>query len=311
MRVSVVLTSCDRDRFLVEALTSVVGQQLDGDWEVVVGDDGSGPRTREILAEFRDRHPGRIRIVRQERRVGLSRNFAAAFEVCRGEYVALIDDDDLWTSPEKMRLQCEDLDAHPECTVSFHVSRHFHEDGSAPDSFLRLRRQARFYDLDDLRDGGFIPTSATMLRRSAVAPLPDWFVELRSHEWPLQLLAARHGAVSFLDEVLSATRIHSAGDYNGRSAIDQHHYSTWNIELLRRHLDFMDVPATSRLLAREYYELATKYRYAGDFDRAMKWCWRSLLERGTDAPVPLGTRLRLLGDALLHAADARLRYGRR
>lgn len=311
MRVSVVLSSCDRDRFLAEALTSAVGQRLDGDWEIVVGDDASGAWTREILEEFRSRHPERVRLVLQPRRVGLARNFAAAFAACRGEYVALLDDDDFWSSPDKLRLQCEDLDAHPECTVSFHVTRHFHEDGSAPDSFLRLRRRARFYDLDDLRDGGFIPTSATMLRRSAVAPLPDWFVGLRSHEWPLQLLAARHGAVSFLDEVLSATRIHAAGDYNGRSAIDQHHYSIHNIELLRRHLDCMDVPATARLLSREYYEVATKYRLAGDFDRAARWCWRSILERGRDAPVPLGTRLRLLGDALLHAADARLRYGDR
>jgi len=310
MRVSVVLTSCDRDRFLVEALTSAVGQRLDGDWEIVVGDDASGAPTQEILDDFGARHPERIRVVRQERRVGLARNFAAAFAVCRGDYVALLDDDDFWTSPDKLRRQCEDLDAHPECTVSFHVTRHFHEDGSAPDSYLRLRRAARYYDLDDLRDGGFIPTSATMFRRRAVAPLPDWFGELRSHEWPLQLLAARHGAVSFLDELLSATRIHPAGDYNGRSAIDQHHYSTHNIELLRRHLDFMDVPATARLLAREYYELATKYRSAGDFDRAAKWCWRSLVERRTGDPVPFGVRARLLGDALLHAADARLRYRR-
>ncbi len=310
MRISVALTSCNRDRFLVEAIESVLAQEVDGDYEIVVGDDASGPRTREILTDYRARYPEKVRLLLHERNLGLVRNFASVFDACRGQYVAMLDDDDLWVSPQKLRHQAAYLDDHPDCTLCFHDSRHFHDDGSQPDHFVFLRRRAEQYGLDDLRAGGFIPTSAAMFRRSVIAPLPPWFLNLRSHEWTIHLLCAKRGTVGYIDEPLAATRIHAGGKWNGKTAIQQYEQIIHNTTTLEANLPFMRGPTTDFLLARAYFELASEYGRNGDFDRASLWAWRSLHKCPSHPALPFAPRLRRLMASFGRSIDARLRHSK-
>jgi glycosyltransferase involved in cell wall biosynthesis len=99
--VTVVIPTRDRWPLLSRtALRSALGQQH-VEHEVVVVDDGSTDETAQRLDEIAD---PRLRIVRHERPLGVSRARNAGIAAARGEWVAFLDDDDLW-APEKLALQ--------------------------------------------------------------------------------------------------------------------------------------------------------------------------------------------------------------
>lgn len=111
-KISILLATCDRAHFLDRTIKSIREQTL-SDWELVVADDGSRDGTPEVVAEWRRKEP-RIVYVRNERNIGISKNYNTGFRVMRGEYAAMIDDDDPWTVKDKLAKQVEFLDDNPE-----------------------------------------------------------------------------------------------------------------------------------------------------------------------------------------------------
>lgn len=118
-RVSVVVIFLNAERFLEEAIQSVIGQTRQ-DWELLMVDDGSSDRSSAIARRFAEREPSRVRYLEhpghQNRGMSASRNLG--IRQARGEYVALLDADDVWL-PEKLERQVAILDAHPEAALVF------------------------------------------------------------------------------------------------------------------------------------------------------------------------------------------------
>lgn len=95
VRTSVALCTYNGARYLERQLDTLLSQTLPPD-EIVVRDDQSTDETRELLACYDAAHPGRFRIKVNAERLGSSANFVAAVADCRGQYVALCDQDDEW-----------------------------------------------------------------------------------------------------------------------------------------------------------------------------------------------------------------------
>lgn len=102
--VSVVMPTHNRSDIMLATLASVLAQR-GVDLEVVVVDDGSHDDTPAVLAAVEDE---RVRVLRHDepRGVGNARN--TGIEAARGEWVAPLDDDDLW-APEKLAAQLAEL----------------------------------------------------------------------------------------------------------------------------------------------------------------------------------------------------------
>lgn len=90
------------------AIESVRSQAF-GDWELIVADDGSTDNTPEVMKEWQKKEP-RIVLIRSEKNQGISKNYNRGFRIARGEYVAMIDDDDPWCDPQKLEKQVAFLD---------------------------------------------------------------------------------------------------------------------------------------------------------------------------------------------------------
>jgi teichuronic acid biosynthesis glycosyltransferase TuaG len=103
-RVTVVIPARNSERFLAEALESVLAQSY-SDWEAVVADDASTDRSYELAQQFAAEHPERIRAIRLERNSGpaVARNAAIAASQ-GGELIALLDSDDRWLSAYLERM---------------------------------------------------------------------------------------------------------------------------------------------------------------------------------------------------------------
>jgi len=169
MKLSVMMITYNHERYIRQALDSVLMQEVDFPYEIVVGEDNSTDSTRAILLEYASRHPDKIRLLLHDKNVGVIRNFFATMEACRGEYIALLEGDDYWTSDQKLRTQVDSLDRHPDYAISFHnVTGHFEEGGRADFNYVNAD-QPDTIELADLLEDNVIPTCSAVF-----PPGADW-----------------------------------------------------------------------------------------------------------------------------------------
>jgi glycosyltransferase involved in cell wall biosynthesis len=221
MKVSVSLITYNHEAFITQALEGALMQQTDFAYEIVVGEDGSTDRTREIVLAFQQRHPDKLRLLPSEGNLGMMVNFVRTLQACTGEYVALLEGDDYWTDPEKLQRQADYLDDHPECSTSFHNARIHFEDGSQPPRLYNPPDQQPVSSIEDLWHNNFMATCSVMFRNGLSRRLPEWFEQMRFGDWPLHILHAQQGAVGYLNRVMAVYRIHSGGVFGSMSRIRQ------------------------------------------------------------------------------------------
>jgi hypothetical protein len=113
IRVSVVLPVWNGERFLAEAVESVLSQTL-GTIELLLIDDGSTDATPEIARGFAERDP-RVRVIRLDRS-GIAHALNAGIAHAQGEFVARMDGDDI-CHPSRLMKQIAHLDANADCVA--------------------------------------------------------------------------------------------------------------------------------------------------------------------------------------------------
>ena len=222
IRVSVCCITYNHERFLAQAIESVLMQETDFDVELVIGEDCSTDSTRIIAQEYERRYPDRIRVLTPSVNLGIMPNFLATVAACQGEYLALLEGDDYWTDTTKLQRQVDALRANQDCALCFHDAEIFHDIGSEPMLIFSQHVAAhvlpppadegaalKFTQLDLARAGWIIPTASLLFRVSSLPqPLPVWFAGVYSGDYTLHLLSTRWGPALYLPRLMSRYRMH-------------------------------------------------------------------------------------------------------
>ena len=112
--VSVGVLSYNQARYIRSALDSIICQEVNFNYEIVVADDFSTDGTRDILLEYAKKFPNVIRLILQEENVGLVENSKCLKRACRGRYRATNDGDDFWIDTDRLQRQVDFLENNPE-----------------------------------------------------------------------------------------------------------------------------------------------------------------------------------------------------
>jgi glycosyltransferase involved in cell wall biosynthesis len=228
MKVSVLVSTYNQDKYVAQAIDSVLMQEVGFDCEIVIGEDASTDRTRQIVLGFQKRYPDRIRVLlrdavdaERDRAVGLGgkANFVQSLQACQGQYVALLDGDDYWTDVHKLQKQVDFLDTHPDFAICCHNVTVFYEDGSKEPANLIPPDHREVSTIEDLFFVNSIPTCSTVFRRGLFGELPDWFFSLAIGDWPMHIMNAQHGKIRYINEVMAAYRVHGQGVWSSRNPI--------------------------------------------------------------------------------------------
>lgn len=115
MKVSVVLPVYNAGSDLRQAVGSILEQEM-GEFELIIIDDASTDRSAERIRNYAQADP-RVRPVYHSRNAGLSSTLNEGLELARGELVARMDQDDE-SLPNRLRVQTNFMDAHPEVVVA-------------------------------------------------------------------------------------------------------------------------------------------------------------------------------------------------
>lgn len=115
-KVSIItLTHQGREKFLPEMIQSVLNQTVT-DWELIVVDNGDYETTAKIIGELAA-DDKRFVYIRNTNDPGISAARNQGLKAARGEFLAILDSDDLWADKEKLKKQIEYLNTHPDCAV--------------------------------------------------------------------------------------------------------------------------------------------------------------------------------------------------
>jgi glycosyltransferase involved in cell wall biosynthesis len=203
--ITVIITTCNRPTFVVEAVESVFAQTY-SPIEVIVVDDGSGPDTATALAPYMSR----VRYIYQSRRgPAAARNRGLRF--ARGELIAFLDDDDKWM-PEKLHRQVEYLNRHPEVGLlhtetlrwNYRADRFEKKEGSIRDTYVGWCFDRLFFY------GNSIMPSTVLIRRQCVERI-GFFAEEFLHiadDYDYFLRISKQFPVGFISEPLIYYRLH-------------------------------------------------------------------------------------------------------
>ena len=113
-KVSIVIPLYNKEKFIAQTLNSILSQTFQ-DWECIVVDDGSNDLGPKIVTKYTSNFPNRFTLIRQiNSGQAIARNVGISKAV--GEYIALLDADDLW-HPRKLSRQIAALENEPTCDL--------------------------------------------------------------------------------------------------------------------------------------------------------------------------------------------------
>lgn len=117
--VSVTILTYNHEKYIRECLDSVVCQQTDFPFEVIVADDASTDNAPQIIQEYADKYPNLIVPILRKKNIGICANSIDVVKRCRGKYIAALDGDDSWCNPKKLQIQFDFLEQHPDYSGIF------------------------------------------------------------------------------------------------------------------------------------------------------------------------------------------------
>jgi glycosyltransferase involved in cell wall biosynthesis len=212
-KLSVATIAYNAGKFIAQTMESVLMQKTNFPFEFVIAEDCSTDRTREIVRQYAALHPNVIRPLLNERNVGYHANFESVLKACRGEYVALLEGDDYWTSPLKLQKQTDFLNQHPDCVICFHRTRLLNAKTGTLGAELPVppfRKEVQTVEAL-LRGGVFASTCSAVFRRRCLPPSLGKYRFCLALDWPLFLEIARHGKIGYIDDCMGVYRQHEQG----------------------------------------------------------------------------------------------------
>ena len=284
IKVSVFMITYNHEKYLEQALESVVSQKTNFKFDVIVGDDYSTDKTRTIMRRFKQKYPDIIKPIFRSQNLGASRNVVSVLRRCTGQYVAFLEGDDYWVDEYKLQKQVDFLEARPDyCGVMTGV-RVVDRYGSPMVTGPKLLDHELATPLD------FVKTMYPYNQFKFLGSLMcrNIWTDRKYEKYLLQtkivtdqiLVAAivQNGKLGFMEEVLSAYRwVPSHAD--NYSAQKTENMCIDRIKSFRTVI-MMYKPETYRWLymriSRDYWQLLQKYLYEKDYKALLKTWFKSM-----------------------------------
>lgn len=158
-KISVLMSAYNSEKYIAEAIESILNQTFK-DFEFIIINDGSTDKTAEIIEKYAKKDV-RIRFVNNTKNQGIIAALNPGFAMCRGEYIARMDSDDI-SLPERFAKQVKYMDQHPECGVLGTSIIIFDKENSK--EYIQKKRITFF----DLLQSCCVVNPSVMLRKSTL-----------------------------------------------------------------------------------------------------------------------------------------------
>ena len=208
--VSICCICYNQEKYIRQTLDGFVMQQTNFPFEIVISDDGSKDTTRQIIAEYKTKHPKMFRDVSPEQNLGSITNFAYVQKEAKGKYIAICEGDDYWTDPYKLQKQVDFLECHPDYSICFHTVRVYNEKTKKFEEDTITRNVKETTDIYELAKGNYIHTPSVMVRNSEnVLKRFNDMGSVMPGDYVLWMLYASEGKIFKMEDSMAVYRVGS------------------------------------------------------------------------------------------------------
>ena len=240
MKISVVITAYNHEKYIAQCLESVLNQKGDFQVEVIVGDDFSTDNTREIVEEFQKRYPKIISVLSGEKNLGVIKNLKRCLNACSGKYIAICEGDDYWIDENKLQKQKDFLGVRNDCSMCFSAILLYYEEDNLfvpHDAQASLKTDA--ITIEDLIQNNYIGNfSCCMYRADTVKKLPQRIYDLNTVDWMFNMACAQLGKIGFIQNQMSVYRLHSGGAWTSKTKIEKREEICNYIDISNKFFDY-------------------------------------------------------------------------
>lgn len=233
-KVSVIIPTYNYAHYIEEAIDSVLAQTYK-DYEIIVVDDGSTDNTKEVVSKYGPK----IKYIYQENQ-GLSAARNTGIKNSNGEYIAILDSDDLWL-PWKIEKQMKLFEANSGVGLVYSDGFAFGEEGVF-DDFL-FEENMNFYRgrvFDKLLLNNFIPCPSALVKRDCFNKVGLFDTSLDACEdWDMWLRISLHYEIDYVNEPLVKHREHKGSMQTKVEMMEEADLKVLNKIFLQKNVPFI------------------------------------------------------------------------
>ncbi|OFY27856.1 MAG: hypothetical protein A2275_13895 [Bacteroidetes bacterium RIFOXYA12_FULL_35_11] len=226
LTVSIGITTHNHELFIAEALDSILSQNTNFSFEIVICDDASSDSTISIIEKYKAANPNKIKVYYSDKNIGPFENAKKLYGNLKGKYIAWLDGDDYWTNSEKLHKQIIFLEENPDYVGCFHdalIISNIQNDSKAGDQekkqalhHYKFYSQFNRYSSDfypwDLLDRNIIPTASLLFRNGDYKEYFNTYNNINiSQNWLIHLYLIRNSKFYYFNEAWSVYRDHAGG----------------------------------------------------------------------------------------------------
>lgn len=226
MRVDIVVVSYNQEKFIAQAMESLIMQQVDDyiDVNVLISDDCSSDITLEIIKEYEKKSPFPFVYLQNNNNLGISKNYQRVFEYTDSDYLAILEGDDYWSSHLHLKQHYDFLDSHKKCSMSMNAITYLQQNNNHQYTpKWSYKKNVHFVDIEEqiVHGNQLGNLSACVFRTNCLKRLEPSLFNLYIADWMLGVMLAQQGLIALLEQSTSVYRVNSQSQWASLSTEDK------------------------------------------------------------------------------------------
>lgn len=217
--ISVIITTYNHEKYIAQAIESALSQRDCPCFEILIGNDCSTDKTGQIIEEYQKKYPDIIKVFSYSQNIGMQKNLKNLIENSKGEYVAILEGNDYFSSEYNLKKRYDMLKDNPDFSLCFNNMTLLNQEtgellSNHDENFAKILN-GKITIVDMIKFTNPIRNfSCCMYRKCAIKSVPDFWFESNHYDWLFNMLVLDNQNFSgggYLPEELSVYRIHSNG----------------------------------------------------------------------------------------------------
>lgn len=264
--VTVVCLTYNHSKYISACIDSLIKQNVNFKYEIIVHDDASTDGTTEIIQEYAKRFPELIvPILEKENLYSKGQSFSQHITpLIRGKYVCHCEGDDWWISSDKLQQQFDYMEAHGDCSLCVHGTVLYDDSLNCYVGLSPVSGKERDLSTENIIEkGGWYISTNSMFYQSCHYELPSVFSGWGVGDYPKAIYLSLEGRVHCISEIMSAYRVNARGSWTVRTnkSVNAKQHSN---ELIIKGLSIADA--------------YSKYKFHTSFEKAQYALRKQILE---------------------------------
>lgn len=225
--VTVFCLAYNHEKYIRTTLEGFVKQKTSFGFKVLIHDDASTDGTQDIIREYTEKYPDIFEAIIQDEnkyQKGIDIEEKYIFPRITGKYVTVCEGDDYWTDPEKLQLQVDYMEKHPDCSLCVHDTEKIYENGSSTGTTFNASRKSQDYSFEDIilsEPSAYFHFSSFMWRNESLKKKNPAFTMHGIGDYPMALEFASTGYVHYIPRVMSRYRLNAVGSWSSAMNADK------------------------------------------------------------------------------------------